>query len=55
MSTIRRGEIDMADTAVGAVLLGLAYFAVLMLVVLECPWPGGRRGRHRRDQPEGAG
>lgn len=43
----------MADTAVGAVLLGLAYFAVLMLVVLERPWPG-RRGRHRRDQPEEA-
>ena len=37
----------------GAVLLGLAHFAVLMLVVLECPRPG-RRGRHRRDQPEGA-
>lgn len=42
------------DTAVGAVLLGLAYFAVLMMVVLEHPRPGGRRGRHRRDQPEGA-
>lgn len=37
----------------GAVLLGLAYFAVLMIVVLECPRPG-TQSRHRRDQPEGA-
>lgn len=37
----------------GAVLLGLAYFAVLMVVALERPRPG-RQGRHRRDQPEGA-
>ncbi|MGH4025215.1 MAG: hypothetical protein ACRDRV_11620 [Pseudonocardiaceae bacterium] len=41
-------------TVVGAVLVGLAYFAVLMLVVLEHPPAGSRRGRHRRDQPEGA-
>ncbi|MGH3903631.1 MAG: hypothetical protein ACRDTE_05485 [Pseudonocardiaceae bacterium] len=41
------------DTVVGPVLLGLASFAVLMVVVLERPRPG-RRGRHRRDQPEGA-
>ena len=38
--------------SVSVVLLGLAYFAVLMMVVLDRPRPG-RRGRHRRDQPEG--
>ncbi len=43
----------MADEVVGVALLGLAYFAVLMVVALERPRPG-RRGRHRRDQPEGA-
>lgn len=39
--------------SVGAVLLGLAYFAVLMVVVLERSRPG-RQGRHRRDLPVGA-
>ena len=44
----------MADSVVGVVLLGLVYFAMLMLVALEPPQPHRRRGRHRRDQPEGA-
>lgn len=44
----------MPDNVVGVVLLGLAYFAMLMLVALERPRPDRRRGRHRRDQPEGA-
>ena len=42
-----------SDTVMGAVLAGLAYFAALMLVVLERPRPA-MRGRHLRDQPEWA-
>lgn len=43
----------MGDHVVWAVLLGFAYFVLLLAVAMERPRPGGRGG-HRRDLPEGA-